>query len=251
MNKLILATGVDSNYYISERFLTYVNSIINNSNFDRNIIVLLDCQTEDSLIGNIEIAPIYSADVQAPNKNRCLQHGDFLNADIFNEVSSSDIIIFTDGDMDLQRNLTQEEESFLRNLKDGEIYVGYNESPEDTLEKESSRLGRLPYTSDQIKEDLSTITVYNTGVFAMNKKTWQDVLNIYVKIFPEVNKMFDHYAKQQWLLSYIIGTKGFKVYEMPYQFHTHSHYPPPPGTTMNSTRELYYNNEKVLFKHNF
>jgi hypothetical protein len=36
--------------------------------------------------------------------------------------------------------------------------------------------------------------------------------------------LFEHYAKQQWLLSYLIG-RHFKVRMLPDAIHTHGHFP--------------------------
>ena len=61
--------------------------------------------------------------------------------------------------------------------------------------------------------------------------------------------MFEHYAKQQWLISYIIGTENFNIIEMPYYIHNHKHYPSPVGTHQDNNGIVYYDNKVVLFKH--
>jgi len=249
--KLILATGVDINYYQKPVFQKYINSIVQNSNFDKNFIVLLDGEVEIENFYNIEIASIKSKDISCLNVNNCLQHGEFIKADKLNLLDDKDIILFSDGDMEIQRNLSPSEENFLLNLKDNEVFVGYNASPTDTLADEALRLDPKNLNSEIIKEDLTKIKVYNTGVLCMNKKTWSKLVEDYISLFNEVDKMFNHYAKQQWLISYIINTKNYKVYEMSYEFHTHTHYPSPKGITIDSGGLVKYLDNTILFKHRF
>lgn len=251
MNKLILSTGSDINYL--NKIGPYLHSIELNSNFDRNILVFVSDGPKISTdFKKIEVNLLSINDIQSLNRNKCIQHGDFLNSKEFNDsIDDSDIIFFTDGDIILQRSLSDEELEYYRNFKDGDVYVGYNASPTDTLYDESKRLGRTGFSSPHINpNDWEKIKVYNTGVLGMNKKTWRNLLNNYNELFPYVNKMFGHYAKQQWLISYIIGTMNdFNVIEMPYDIHNHRHYPSPVGTHVDKDRTVYYNNKKVLFKH--
>ena len=58
-----------------------------------------------------------------------------------------------------------------------------------------------------------------------------------------------NYSKQQWLICYILGNEGFNIIEMGYDEHNHLHFKSPIGTTINEKRDVYYNNNLVLFKH--
>ena len=185
------------------------------------------------------------------------QHGEFIKSDGFDElVAADDIIFFTDGDIILQRNLTEEELNKFRKFKDGDVFVGYNASPVDTLKNEFARLspvGFLPVKFGilpvKFRTDLSKIKIYNTGVLAMNKRTWKNLLIQYNRLFPDVDRLFRHYAKQQWLLSFIIGTMDFNIIEMSYEIHNHRHYPSPVGTRVDANNIVYYKDKMVLFKH--
>ena len=117
--KLILATGADINYYQKPVFQKYINSIIQNSDFDKNFIVLLDGEVEEDSFYNVEISPIKSSDISCLNINNCLQHGEFIKSDKMNLLNDEDIILFSDGDMIIQRNLTSLEKNFLLNLLNG------------------------------------------------------------------------------------------------------------------------------------
>ncbi len=251
MNKLILTTGLDFNYL--NRIVPYLNSINQNSNFERNVLIFVeDNQHINSTLDRIEINKINIKDIQSLNSNKCIQHGDFLNSIEFDKsTDDSDVIFFTDGDIILQRNLTEDEINFYKNFKDGDVSVGYNASPTDTLLDESNRLGRTGFVSPEIRlEGWDKIKIYNTGVLCMNKKTWKKLLSRYIRLFPQIDKMFYHYAKQQWLISYIIGIdKDFNIIEMSYETHNHRHYPSPQGTYQDKDGTVYFNDKKVLFKH--
>jgi len=248
--KLILATGSDLNYLSKMR--PYLKSIESNSNFDKNILVFVGEDDMQLPFKNIDIVNLPVGRIQSLNSNKCVQHGDFLNSPAFDSMTEDDdVIIYTDGDIILQRNLSEDEIKFYNSFKDGDVYVGYNASPTDTLADEATRLGKTgavsPYVNIGVWE---TTKVYNTGVLAMNKKTWVKLLERYNTLYPHVEPMFYHYAKQQWLISYIIGTdKEFNVIEMGYDVHNHKHYPSPVGTSQDENGDVYFNNKKVLFKH--
>jgi hypothetical protein len=248
--KIILATGSDLNYLSKMR--PYLESIETNSNFDTNVLVFVGEDEMELPFNNIDIVNLPIGRIQSLNSNKCVQHGDFLNSPAFDSMTDDDdIIIYTDGDIILQRNLSDEEIKFYNSFKDGDVYVGYNASMTDTLEDESVRLEKTGIVSPEIRTDIwGTTKVYNTGVLAMNKRTWKMLLERYNVLYPHVQPMFLHYAKQQWLISYIIGTdKVFNVIEMGYDVHNHRHYPSPPGTAQDENGDVFFNNKKVLFKH--
>lgn len=247
MNKLILATGTDNNYL--GKIQPYLGSIIDNSNFDHNVLAFLSEDEIKMKSDKITLTKISPSKLRAKNINNCIQHGEFIYGDFFNDLDDNDIIFFTDGDIILQRNLTEKELEEYRNFKDGDVYVGYNESPTDTLENESQRIGQIIPTPSELVADWSKVKIYNTGVLAMNKKTWLRLLEDYIVLFPIVETTFRHYAKQQWLLSFIIGTKDYNIIEMPYHIHNHKHYPSPIGSRIDNNGTVFFNDSVVLFKH--
>ena len=248
MNKLILATGSNLGYISKIR--PYLDSIESNSNFDLNYLIFLG--NEDLVLNysKIQITNVFEKDLDVVPINYCIQHGEFFKSKKFNELTNdNDIVFFTDGDIEIQRYLTDEEIERYRNFKDDDVYVGYNASPTDTLHAESLRLGILNKKSPLLKYDLKRNKVYNTGVLAMNKKTWIKLMNQFIEYYPEVNTTFSHYAKQQWLLSFLINTKGYNVQEMSYDIHNHKHFPSPYGTSQDKDGVVYFNDKIVLFKH--
>jgi len=248
MNKLILATGSNLGYL--SRINDYLTSIELNSNFDLNFLIFLGEQELNLQFENIKIVNVFEKDLDILPSNYCIQHGEFFKSITFNELTSDeDVIFFTDGDIQIQRNLSKEEFERFKNFKDDDVYVGYNASPTDTLYAESLRLGIIDKKSNLLRQNLKKIKVYNTGVLAMNKKTWLKLMNQFIEFYPEVDKTFSHYAKQQWLLSFLINTRGYNVQEMSYEIHNHKHFPSPIGTRQDSNGIVYFNDKIVLFKH--
>lgn len=245
--KLVLATGSDKKYY--HKILPYLDSVQKNSNFDENYLIYMDDEPIKSAFKKIKVSHMLKEYCRAPSPINCLQHGDFLNTKEMLALDDSDVICFTDGDIILQRRMTTGELEMLRMLGDGDVFVGYNVSPDDNLYDEAQR---LTYTGAVVPGltdiDLRKIKVYNTGVLAMNKKTWWRQYNDYVSLWDKVDSMFTHYAKQQWLISYIVNTMGYNVYEMPYQFHSHGHAGIPLGCYFKDGHAM-NNGKKILFRH--
>jgi hypothetical protein len=248
MNKLILITGSDYRYLPS--IGRYIDSINNNSNFDKNYLVYLkDDQDLQTDYNRVKISTVNIDEIESLTSIRCLQHGEFLKSNLMHEIEDNDVIFFTDGDVFLQRGMDDDEINFLRKISDDEIYVGYNASKTDNLHDEYYRL-----TPNQNKVDfleginLSSHKVYNTGIVAMNKKTWSKVCKSYNVKFDQINNKFEHYAKQQWLLSLIFTTEGYNIIEMDYDIHNHNIYGIVPGTTYRDN-SVYFNNKKCLFRH--
>ena len=248
MNRLILATGSDFKYL--NKIKPYLESLELNSNFDDNILVFLGDEDFTLKSNKLSLSKQSFTTIKALSPINCIQHGEFIFGSYFEKFDDNDVIFYTDGDMFLQRNITDEEREIYSNFKDGDVYIGYNASPTDTLSDESLRLGYRRVMFPEFDVDWRGIKVYNTGLIAMNKKTWKKLANDYIPLYPLVDKMFNHYAKQQWLISFLINTKSdYNVIEMSYEIHNHRHFPSPVGTTQDSNGNVYYNNKKVLFKH--
>lgn len=249
MNKIILSVGSDDKYLRNPHLINYLKSIDKNSNFDDNVLVYLGNNTPNIGLNKIRVFTVDPKSVIKNNINNCIQHGEFLNSSGFEVYSESDIIVFTDGDMTLQRNLNNHEVNIFRNLRDNDVFIGYNQSPDDTLENEYFRLHPISSSiPEEFNGKLKNIKVYNTGVIGMNKKTWNKLKNSYIEKNDSISVLFRHYAKQQWLICYILGTENYNIIEMGYDIHNHTHFSSPIGTT-NDGGIVKYNNNIVLFKH--
>jgi hypothetical protein len=249
MNKLILATGSDNRYL--KKIQTYLNSIELNSNFDCNFLIYLGDENITLDYKKIKITNVNPIDYKNKNSINCLQHGEFLKSKEFDElIDDNDVIFYTDGDMILQRSLNYDELINFRNLKHGDVFLGYNESPNDNLKNEYYRLKPTGYIPKEFNIDLSKIKCYNTGVIGATKKTFRDIEKYYDSLYIKVDSMLRYYAKQQWLISFIIGTMGFNIIEMGYNLHVHTHYPIPKGAEKINDI-VTYNGETILFGHNW
>jgi hypothetical protein len=239
-------TGSDQNYI--DKIKPYLDSIDINSNFDSNFLIYLN-ENDIKLDNKIKVLKMDPNKYLYKNSINCLQHGEFIKSNGFDDlIADDDVIVFTDGDMILQRNLSEDELIKFRNLKHGDIFIGYNESPTDNLLKEYHRLLPTGYVPNIFKIDLSKIKCYNSGVIGATKSTFKKILDHYGKLYGEVDKMLRYYAKQQWLISYIIGTENFNIIEMGYEMHNHTHYSPSEGSRINN-KIITYNDQIVLFKH--
>lgn len=245
--KLVLATGSDKGYYL--KILPYLESIQKNSNFDENYLVYLAEEPIKQGFKKIKVSHLQKDQIKAPSPINCNQHGDFLHTKELMALNDEDIICFTDGDIILQRRMSSGELELLRNLGDNDVLVGYNVSPNDTLYDEAMRLNYTGVIVPGLTDiDLRKIKVYNTGVLIMNKKTWWSVYEKYLEYWDRVDSMFTHYAKQQWLLSFIVNTMGYHVIEMSYQMHSHGHGGMPLGCYYKDGFAM-NNGKKILFRH--
>jgi hypothetical protein len=252
--KKILVTGATDNYY--PYIIEYLLSIDKNSNFDDNVLITLDFH-QDSF-SRVKHCYLDNALVENKNPNNCLQHGEFIKCDYFQNLEEEDIICFTDGDVFLQRGLSEEEISKINSLQDDEVLVQWNLPHGGTLldeyhqlSSENERLGLSTIDYKVIENDLNIIlrdfSCFNTGVMIANLKTWKKIKGYYSVYYPQLKDIFAHYAKQQWILSFILG-KYLKPILMDYSSHVHYHLGRTSGTTFVDS-EIYYENKKVLFNH--
>jgi len=244
--KLILMTGSDEKYI--NKIKPYLDSIDNNSNFDLNFLIYLS-DNDIQLDNKINVLKLSPSKYMYRNSINCLQHGEFIKSDGFDDlIGDHDVIVFTDGDMILQRNLSEDELMKFRNLKHGDVFIGYNESPNDNLLKEYNRLLPTGYVSDIFKIDLSKIKCYNSGVIGATKSTFKKLSQFYGELYGDIDKTMKYYSKQQWLISFIIGSKFFNVIEMDYDIHNHTHHGVVNGSKIEN-KIVTYNDKIVLFKH--
>jgi hypothetical protein len=221
---IYLISGINRAYLT--RAEPFIRSMLPSSHIS-NIIITLDFSVDTSFkqqYGHIRFVELDSKHVQAKSSISCLQHGGFLAA--LDWVNDDDVIIFTDADIDIQRTMSPDELLFFRELADNEIAAGYNASSSQTLKDEASAL--IPLKKSEVIESLfpgfATLKTYNTGVVAAKKKVYQALYEHYVHAWDKVDRLFTHYAKQQWLLSYLIQSH-FEVKLIPNSIHTHAHYP--------------------------
>jgi hypothetical protein len=147
-----------------------------------------------------------------------------------------------------------EEMAILRKLKHGEIFVGENKDANETLYEEAKYLRSfVPVESlpDAFAgTNIKTAKCYNTGVMAATVSTFSVILEEYARHIGNTDYTFEHYARQQWLISYIIACReDLSVRVMPATFHTHGCHGVKPGTAYNGLSYTYHGVD-VLFAHN-
>jgi hypothetical protein len=247
--KKVLATGATQNYL--PVISPYLETISAHSNFDVNILVALDCRAEAP--SNVKVAYLSNSVVTIRHSNNCLQHGEFMRAEAFAAFSEEDIICFTDGDILMQRALSQAEISLMESLSDNDVLVQFNAGKDDNLHEEYYRLQPgLPHHHLEflLGVDFRSLGCFNTGVVACNKKTWGEILRLYTKYFPLVKEhaIFGHYASQQWILSLVLA-RHMNVMPMAPSFHSHSHHGRISGSRF--VRSVHHHDDKVVLLSHF
>jgi hypothetical protein len=175
----------------------------------------------------------------------CVQHGGFLHV---LPGQPDDIVVFTDGgDVVMQRDFSAEEIQVLSELKHRTVLVGMDIGL--NLAQDAQRLRNERRKAYPLPPHIPHGSVFNTGVVACTVQTYWTLYQRYMERWPAVDFLFEHYARQQWLMSCILNDDPyFRVGILPFSFHTHGHAPMPYHC---SVREgiLYYGETAVLFKH--
>jgi hypothetical protein len=234
-----------------KKAITYLDTINRRSNVN-NVMVTLDFKADSALIArfpNVRFAEVRSESVRSPNPNGCLQHGGFLTA--LNDVSEDARIIFTDADIKFQRPFTTAELGMLESFEDGEVGVNYNESDHQTLRDEAASLYPVLPLEDIFARyaGAAEFKTFNTGVIVANFRTYTQLYEAYDAAWNDFTPLFDHYGKQQWLLSYLIQ-KQFKLRLLPYTLHFHGKKPLHLRTEGHDAGYLFcIDHEPVVFNH--
>lgn len=251
---IILATGSDYRYL--PRIWPYFESIEKHSRAKRNVVFVPvqgeeDWFTRARSLCKMEWRPVPVKQLKAKNPNNCLQHGEFLDFDD-PDGSEDDIVIFTDGDIVLQRWFTADELKWLAALPENGVAVGLNEGPWGSLAREVRLLhpkSDLEAIRSVFPGDWDAMPCYNTGVLIARRSAYRSLCEAYIEAFPKVDVLLGHYAKQQWLLSYLLETGDFEVRNLPGAIHTHGCHPLPLEATRVGN-ELHFSGNPVMFRHN-
>ena len=198
-----------------------------------------------------KVAPVcltHEQNAGSPPETECIQHGSFLS--VIPDKGTTDTIMYTDGDFTMQRALTEDDWQYLR-LEHGQVSIGYNGGSDETLLTEYHRLG--PKVSGLQMEtlwggDWHTLPIYNVGCIAATRGTWEYIHRTYMKSWHIAGDCFQHQARQQWLISWIVS--GLDVKILPWSFHAHGHFGMKPGMTRQG-EQIYHDGKLALFRHYF
>lgn len=224
--------------------LPYLDSLKANADFQATLVTV---GFEGSYPG-VECVPLTRVqNAGAPIETESPQHGSFLQV---LHGDDDELLIFTDGDIILQRPLTLQEHDWLKSIPPGAVSCGWNSGPDETMEVEANRL--FPrVTMEQLEGRLGSIArtapCRNIGVFAARRATYRRIYETYMPLWKIATDAFQHPARQQWLVNYVIAALEIPVVHMGYSFHANGHYGLPPGVMLNGT--AYYNGEIVAFRH--
>jgi len=251
---IVLATGSDKKYL--PRMWPYLESIERHSQASRNV-VFVPVQGRENWyervrsLPSVEWRPVQISELRAKNPNNCLQHGEFLAFDDPN-ASDDDLVIFTDGDIELQRWFSAEELEWLQAMPPNGIAVGYNEGPWGSLAREIELLqpkSDIEEIQRAFPGDWEKMPCCNTGVLIARRSAYRRLCEAYVERYAEIDALLGKYTKQQWLLSWLLQSESFDVRMLPQEVHTHGCHPLPLRCSRQGD-DLLYAGTKVMFRHN-
>lgn len=155
------------------------------------------------------------------------QHGAFLP-----HINYDGVILFTDADMSMQRELSLDELELLSNIKDGEVAAGINRFPGETLADEYPRLGPTLTVEGIYGGAFRSAHCYNTGFVAATRSTWEAIYRKFMELWPEVNRMFTNPAKVQFGICLAVSILNLKVVDLPLSLVSHGHSGWAPGVVV-------------------
>lgn len=227
MKNVFLCTGADKNYFSKRIFNDCLESYSNNTKKVQKYVFLVDNVDADVNTYGITKKYIPWEDIKAKNSNRCIQHGEFVN--FFPECDDEDIIIFTDGDIILQREFSDKELEMIRSLPENTFLANFNYKLNSSLEdiKDPATFGRicdfLKSRYDIEPGELKNYKEMNTGVLIGRKKDFKTLSELYAETHQELQSIINHFCYQQYLINVIIG-KYFNYIPLDYSFHSHCHH---------------------------
>jgi hypothetical protein len=184
--------------------------------------------------------------------NTCAQHGSFLQVV---DGPDDETLIFTDGDILLQRPFTHNEMSWLANIPANTVSACYNSGPHENLYVQGTMIQPIVDMSVVQKRYGSVLQRgmgWNVGVLVAKRSTYRKLYELYMLQYDEVCRYFHHAARQQWLMNLIIA-ENFQAQVMPYSFHANGHFGMPPGCIYDESGYLMYQNGgdplMVAFRH--
>lgn len=251
---IFVGTGITENYV--DRAHTFMYGINSLKKADAFVITLGFNASEELKSKYSNIKFIYQDINSVKNELtsiKCLQHGAFVDViSNIDGISEKDIILFSDSDVVIQRDFTDEEIATIKsNHANVDIVtVGKNNYNENSLRTEYHSLKPKIPLSDMCRalEFDASDNCYNTGNVIATLEVWRKIRELYVSKFQWIDNAMAVYAKQQFLMS-IIFNKYFNVIMMSNELHTHGHWGWQPWMQKAGTGELYVNDTLVMFNH--
>jgi len=188
------------------------------------------------------------------------QHGHFLGA--LDKCESkmarkrqrserdSDVIVFTDADMFMQRWFTDFELDWLEEVKEGEVLLGQNLYDGQTLEEESELIEPTAtfYLADNLFPGWADMEARNCGVIVARRRTYERLYDLTRPLLPACYSCFAGYAAIQWLICYCVQ-KWLTLRELPRTIHVHGHVDPGPDVTFDEEGRAFVKGTMAVFRH--
>jgi len=244
MPRLILASGCDRPYY--PRMQLYMHSVQLNNRSAETYLIGVGWQPPDEFGWTGLHLPLEQAAGHG-GSSWCVQHGAFLHV---LPAEDDDIIVFTDGgDVTMQRDFGSSELERLMALQHGTVLVVPDTAL--TFKQTAQLMRRLDGNQEPLelpKHFDVDVKVYNTGVVACTAFTYRRMYELYMEFWHDVEKLFSHYARQQWLMSWVLGCFAEFRVEISRSLHVHGHAPLPSGARLWSGM-VWYQDEPAVFRH--
>lgn len=186
----------------------------------------------------------------SPKGTESLQHGGWLGCI---PAEDDDTVVFTDGDIFLQRPLGDTELKDLDEWGNNTIGASYNMGPDETLLIEAIYKLQPQITDGEFfniwGRACMTATCLNVGVLVAKRKTFLVLHKLYMQYWELISQHLKHQARQQWLIAWVAYNYGMDVQILPYSFHTHGHFTLPNGIVVGKAGDAYANGVLVAFWH--
>lgn len=244
---IALVTAANRGYI--DRITPYLHTIQEHgAAFDRRVLVTVGCKVEvPAELAAIESIALPAAQAVGHTGNQCVQQGCFLDT---LECADDDVLVFTDGDIRMQRAPTEAELAMLGAIPPWTIALAWNAGPHDTLADEAARIA-LDDAGRELFRGWLHRKVYNVGVVACRAATYRLLYERYMALWGAFSPHTPHYAANQFLMCACVAQLGLWVWELPATVHTHGCFGLPPGADEGENGELSVDGELVLFRHHW
>lgn len=241
-----------SNARYMPKMMPYLDTLQANGAGLTRWLCCVDCDPPDmSAYPDIHVVNVpREALTGSPPETESLQHGGWLK---YVPIGDEETVIFTDGDIFLQRPLSDAELTDLCNWKKNQLGASYNAGPNQTLLHEALYRLEPKIPDSEFLEVWTKFTLrcpcLNIGVMIAQKQTYAMLHKLYMLNWENITRHLQHQARQQWLMSYTAFAYAMNVIILPYTFHTHMHYDLPAGVVVGRAGDCYYREELVAFWH--
>lgn len=186
-----------------------------------------------------------------PRPSPCPQHGEFLAQDL--AIADGAVVVFVDADAIMQRRLSADDVAWLESIPDGEVWLGRNAFEGQSLlhEAENFLRPRAPIAElvDSIGGDWSR-PIANTGVVICTARTYREIYDGTLAIWPRVAAAFAHPAALQWAMCHAIHSRGIALRDLPLDWHAHGCHGSPRGVAASGEGLVFADRALVRFAHN-